>query len=287
MTNQIPLSAVPSFGSADHCNGTAPKAILMEITPETASLWLAESNTNNRNISQSSVKAYARDMTDGRWVISNDNIVFSKDGTLLNGQHRLCAIKKSGVTIKAFVMFGASPEWQDIMDSGVKRPASFALQLEGMKNTNRLSAAARIALARSQGMPIVGGNFNNSEVQTFVRVNRDMADAIELVGKGALRAIPCLPRVTDYCCWLFYRIDPAAAHSFFASLASGANLAQDNPILVLRNRLAGEYGRSRRITVEEQISLVVRAWNFWRQGKTILRIQSISQNGTIAIPDPI
>lgn len=286
MANQMPLSAVPSFGSTEPSHPVVPKAVLMEITPEMASRWLTESNTHNRNLSQSSVNAYARDMAAGRWMISNDSVVFATDGTLLNGQHRFAAIVRSGVTVRAFVMFGAPPETQDVMDSGNKRNAGAALQFEGMKHTNRLAAVARIALARNKGMPIVGGNFTNGEVQAFIRANRDIADAIELMGKS-FRTIPCVPRVTDYCCWLFYRIDPAASHRFFASFASGADLAQDNPILVLRNRLAGEYGRSRRTTVEEQISLVVRAWNLWRQGKTILRIQSASHNGTIAIPDPI
>jgi hypothetical protein len=264
----------------------APKAELIDVTPQMAARWLAETNTHNRTLRGPAVAAYARDMTEGRWHTSGEAIKFAVDGTLLDGQHRLAAIARAGVAIATFVVFGLRREAQDVMDSGRKRSAGDALQLAGMRNVGRLSAAARLALCRRDGLPLSSTGYTNAEVQGFIRANPDLVEAVELMG-NTVRNLLLTPRAGDYCFWLLYRVDPDAAYAFFTSLQSLAGLADGNPILVLHRRLSGNYGASRRISIEEQLSLVVRAWNYWRQGRSVQKLLSTSRSGTVAIPDPI
>ncbi|SDC25134.1 hypothetical protein [Actinokineospora iranica] len=263
-----------------------PKAELMAVTPEMAKAWLAETNTHNRSLRHSAVAAYARDMGAGRWRTSGEAIKFAADGTLLDGQHRLAAIVRAGVTVSTFVVFGLRRDAQDVMDSGRKRSAGDALQLSGMRNVGRVAAAARLALSRRDNHPLGGGGYTNAEVQQFVRDNPDLAEAVELMG-STVRGLRLTPRVGDYCFWLFSRLDPDAAYEFFTSLGQLVGLTEGNPILTLHRRLSGHYGAARRISVEEQLSLVIRAWNHWRQGTTVHKLLSISRSGTVAIPDPI
>ncbi|MEO6082542.1 MAG: hypothetical protein ABIQ18_05480 [Umezawaea sp.] len=266
--------------------GPTPNAVLMEITPELAARWLAEHNTHNRNLRGSAVAAYARDMAAGRWHTSGEAIKFATDGTLLDGQHRLVAITRTGVTVATFVVFGLDREAQDVMDSGRKRNASDALQLGGMRNVARLAAAARLALTRREGGAQGGTTFTNAEVQQFIRDTPDFTEAVEFLGTSS-RNLPLTPRVADYCFWLLYRIDPDDAYGFFTSLETLHNLGADSPILVLHRRLSGTYGAGRRISAEEQLSLVIRAWNYWRQGRTVQKLQTISRSGKVAVPEPV
>ena len=75
---------------------------VVRITPALASAML-ETNTRNRKIKNSVVDRYVRLMREGEWGITNDAITFDKNGVLTNGQHRLEAVVRSGVTIDALV----------------------------------------------------------------------------------------------------------------------------------------------------------------------------------------
>ena len=70
------------------------------ITPMDAAKILGKNYEKNRNIRQSVVKRYANDMRSGRW--STDAcppIVIAKDGSLIDGQHRLSAVMQAGVAV--------------------------------------------------------------------------------------------------------------------------------------------------------------------------------------------
>ena len=86
------------------------------ITPEIAQVWL-EKNTNNRTIRQMVVDRYADEMCSGAWKLNAETIKFSRDGTLLDGQHRLWAVVESKVTIQSFVARGISADALQTIDS--------------------------------------------------------------------------------------------------------------------------------------------------------------------------
>lgn len=74
------------------------------ITPELAEEIL-QANGRNRKISMSRVKDYERMLGEGRWKSTADGITlsFDREGNLTNGQHRLAAVKGSGVSILMFI----------------------------------------------------------------------------------------------------------------------------------------------------------------------------------------
>lgn len=69
------------------------------ITPEAAKLMLENNSEDNRSIRQTVVEKYARSLKKGDWEKSNPcTITFWKDGTMVDGQHRLMAIAQSGIS---------------------------------------------------------------------------------------------------------------------------------------------------------------------------------------------
>jgi len=88
------------------------------IQPEKAKEYL-EKNICNRPLQTLTVNRYAFDMQNNNWnADAIDPINFSCDGNLLNGQHRLNAVVKSGKTIKFLVARNVSEDAQKYMDRG-------------------------------------------------------------------------------------------------------------------------------------------------------------------------
>lgn len=75
------------------------------ITPEIAKAYL-ETNQGNRKIRLSQVSFLATSMTRGDWVLTHQGIAISKDGILIDGQHRLLAVIKANMAIPMMVTHG-------------------------------------------------------------------------------------------------------------------------------------------------------------------------------------
>lgn len=75
------------------------------ITPEMAEAYLAN-NFKHRDIKESKVDKYVETLKNGEWRFNGKVITFNKDGVLMNGQHRLSAVVKSGIPIKTLVVRG-------------------------------------------------------------------------------------------------------------------------------------------------------------------------------------
>lgn len=72
--------------------------------------------------------------------------------------------------------------------------------------------------------------------------------------------------------WTFNEIDGEACERFFDMLASGANLNEGSPILVLRNTLFDINKRgahSDRTSRRRIVGITIKAWNKWREGATV------------------
>ena len=70
------------------------------ISPIIAKRILSANNDFNRRINMNHVNVLARQMSNGDWNYNgSDTISFNKNAVITNGQHRLAAVAKSGVTI--------------------------------------------------------------------------------------------------------------------------------------------------------------------------------------------
>ena len=80
---------------------------IQDVTPQMAAAWLSD-NPQNRPLDEKRVAEYAERMRSGGWVEhvkgGSRPIEVLDTGRLLNGQHRLSAIVRSGVTLKLRVV---------------------------------------------------------------------------------------------------------------------------------------------------------------------------------------
>lgn len=265
-----------------------PVATVATVTPTDAARWL-EANTRNRTIRPFVVAAYARDMAAGRWQFNGEAIKFAADGTLLDGQHRLHAVVKSGATITVLIVNGLPPETQDVMDSGAKRQAADALRLAGMKNPTLVAATARLALniERSNGKRnTASGSFTNPEILTYIEEHPGLIDA-GIAAAHYRDRIDLHTSVLAYSWWRFGNVSAKATGEFFESVANAQTNGTGDPRAALIQRLRTARRNNERLSQHAQVSLTFRAWNAWRKGQPVQRLQVESRSGEpLPIPVP-
>ena len=79
------------------------------ITPDMAEMYL-QNNAHHRKVKQKKVDQYVQDLQTGNWKLNGKTITFDSNGRLLGGQHRLHAVRKSGIPLTTLVVRGLDPE---------------------------------------------------------------------------------------------------------------------------------------------------------------------------------
>jgi hypothetical protein len=100
------------------------------VTPELANELLKLNMENNRNVGLSLVTKYAREMSEGQWILS-DPIKFSSEGELIDGQHRLNAVVKSGTSQLFVFILGYPKDSAEVLDQGKIRTAKDIARIRG------------------------------------------------------------------------------------------------------------------------------------------------------------
>lgn len=116
------------------------------ITPDVAQDYLATNHELNRNYIKALADRYAADMTAGQWRAVGDPIQFDRLGHLINGQHRLRALIRTGIAQKFLVVRGIDPEDFSVIDTGRARRPQDMLKIMGYPQTALLGGTARTLL---------------------------------------------------------------------------------------------------------------------------------------------
>lgn len=109
------------------------------ITPLRAAQLLG-ANTSNRNLRKRQVELLARAITNGDWVPNGDAIRVAKDGTLLDGQHRLHAIIEADKAAESVIISDLDNNVMLTVDTGTKRTMSDTLRIRGVTSGNNVAA---------------------------------------------------------------------------------------------------------------------------------------------------
>lgn len=112
------------------------------ISPNTAMTYLKNAG-KNRKLSEKKVMDYAKQMTDGEWVLNGEPIIFGKSGNLIDGQHRLRAVIYANTTVQMLVVRGVNDEYFDSIDSGKSRTLFDVFSCNNVANASIVSAVVK------------------------------------------------------------------------------------------------------------------------------------------------
>ena len=260
----------------DEDGSSTPEAQFVVVTPDRAARWL-DRNTRNRRLRARTLDRYTRDMENGRWHMDGSPIRFAKDGTLLDGQHRLAAVVKSGLSQKMLVVVGLVPEAQSVMDTGPARSAADALTMDGYSPTTTvaLAAGAKLAIEFERGDYSHNQEVSHSDIIAFIDAHPLLLWAVEQMRPLRNKA-DCAPAIITYSLFRFAEINKVEALIFWHDVVEKVNLPANDPALTLGQRLATARRNAERIDRTSLVAMIFRAWNYRRTGETIGHLKATS-----------
>jgi len=119
----LPVNAVP-FNNA----------YLVDVTPELARQWLTY-NRINRPARPAVLRQYVRQIESGLWKRTHQGVAFTREGVLLDGQHRLFAIIQTGKTMTMLVFINEPVENYEFIDCGCNRSNLDIIRMSTRDNT--------------------------------------------------------------------------------------------------------------------------------------------------------
>ncbi|MFI1532089.1 hypothetical protein [Streptomyces griseus] len=263
---------------------TIAVAIPIMLSPELAKLLLRR-NKKNRPIRPSTITEYARDMVAGAWTLNGEATKLAWNGDVLDGQHRLHACEKAGVSIPTFIVGNLPPETQDTMDSGLRRTTADVFALNEEDHSTTLAAIVR----RVWGWNAGDRKFTRrssptkTEARAVLRGAPEIRRSAEIAGRTRT-AFPHIPQsALGTAHYLFNSIDPNETAWFFQRLADGAEIPHGHPILALRARVTSERAKAGRIPWARHLTYLVITWNAVREGRDLSRF---SVPAGTPVPEP-
>jgi hypothetical protein len=245
------------------------QTVTMTISPAMAELML-EHNTGNRSLSAVGVKTFAAAMKAGDWRLTGQPIIFSKDGALNDGQHRLSAIVAAGVSIRSDVRFGVDRSAFLATDIGRKRTAGDGLSIAGEKNACVTAAAIRLASSFDARDYTFGGSLTPATALEYLEKHGDLREAATRASHfyQNFRLIPA--SVYAFAYWHCARIDRAAADVFFEKIATGIGIGRKtDPAGVIRNKFISAQTERMTWRPRSQIAVIFSGWNALRLGRRL------------------
>lgn len=107
---------------------------LVVVTPEMAKQWL-QKNSFNRPLKPKLVDNYVRQIESGNWHRTHQGIAFDEEGTVLDGQHRLHAIVKTGQPQPMLIFLNENQSNHESIDGGKQRTLLDVVRLELLDDT--------------------------------------------------------------------------------------------------------------------------------------------------------
>lgn len=263
---------------------------IIDVTPQMASKWLSLNN-NNRPFKEEKIEEYAEQMRKGLWVINNDDICLDYYGYLNNGQHRLSAVVKCGLTIKMSFKLGLNPNVFSTMDCGKVRTSGNALDIAGIKNGNEKSAIIKFYLQFkvNKFFIYIDGKHRpqHNDILNYALANRDRLEEVYKCTKSILKGFGAIRSAyLGAFYWKFSDINQESANDFFEKYRTGLGLHERHPIYVLRRKLMEDATSMKKVPFANKILWVVQAWNFYREGKSVSNFRTKYKKGDI-FPKPI
>jgi hypothetical protein len=244
-----------------------------KIGPIEAQDLLDNHNPRNRTLTPKTLGKYMRAIEAGDWPFVGDPIRLDVDGNLIDGQHRLRAIVETGATLEFLIIRGLATDTQRYMDAGRNRSAADQLKIEGMTAAPLAASIATCAMRWERGDILAQYlKFSPFEVVDWTESHLDLVEAAVVTAQRVRAAIGATPSIIGGAFIEGLHAAPDQGPPFFEGLITGAELEPGSPVLALRDSIS-RGKRDRTLYRTTELFYVVKAWNHWRLGKNISKLQ--------------
>lgn len=258
---------------------------------------LLASNFKNRSPNTRRVGEYARAMQSGEWGLG-DPLMFDKYGDLINGQHRLMAVSRSGCNVEFIIIRGLEPESKKYIDTGMSRTIAQILTMRGVgTNMDRRVATIKAMFYGSKLKPKnktaeknasnLWGDLSQAKsatwIEPFLVFHQDALD-FSLRVSGPNITAPVRAVIAR----AYYTENHERLLAFMLGILSGmvSNPETDNSVITLRNYLLkkpqkGANGKDYQMLIYGKVETALRAFS----KKESLSVLQASGTEYFPVPD--
>lgn len=251
------------------------------ITPKLAEKLLSK-NCINRPVKKNTVDYYSDIIKRGQWELNGESIKISKEGILLDGQHRLMAIVKSGIGIKTVIVEGLDSNTFDTIDQGVARTTSDLFNMQGIVNATTISSILckynMISNNTSSGLTSNSYKRLNLTKRDYIneyKKNEVLWDEICRNSKQYYRKMKLLSKseIGGYMGTLIINKghDPEKVYNFFRQLFYEIT-PENETINALKEVLINNAISKFKFNAIYRHNLIAKTWNYYIYGKNVKKI---------------
>lgn len=256
------------------------KSQVEKITPEIAEKILTESeqNVKNRSVNDGHVEWLSSQMKAGKWILNGESIVLDDEGCLIDGQHRLWAVMRSGVTIESLVVRGADRKGFATIDTGAARTLANVLGIVGEKYAASVAAALSWTYRHDLGKMFSAAKsvgFSHQVGLTVIRKYPEIRESAEEVARMVTKSEILKGVSTSVLIFLHHRFSTHSKDKtteFFETLGDLRFDTAGTPTRILRDQIlrrkmevrTGGGGKTPSLEV---MAFFIKAWTDFLEGR--------------------
>ena len=264
------------------------------ITPERA-VELLQKNAFNRPLKLKTVRHYMHQMQKKHWTTSGQTISISKEGHLIDGQHRLQAIINTGTTLPFLVAYNVDKESFKNYDNLTPRTAGDALTIQGVSSARTVSSGINFyktlvektpakvfydnignSAKRGTGLKVIEKYYklDTQEMLEFYHANVVVMEEFKRLAKQLYAKVKLFSegQILGYCLYLYLQKghDIETITSFFTQLFFNHNVTNKS-IYNLRELLMVNITNNKQISPSIKAVYLIKCWNAYILDKVIKR----------------
>lgn len=250
------------------------------ITPEKARAY-RDTMGPNRSVSPAVVEKYGQDMSAERWMVNTQAIGFDIHGQLIDGQHRLEAVIKTGKAVYMPVFRNLHPDAMRTVDDNRKRTFSDDLKIEGRERYVKVAAATlmivRFERGRAKGlklstatkMPLsrIAARQDLALIDSVTDANLAASVRIAAKLRNELKVPESAGAAAHYLGTRHYGEE--FVETVFHALISGEDLHEGDPTLALRQRFIKSKDIKPKTIAHIQAAAILKAMRMEAKGQSL------------------
>lgn len=242
---------------------------MVRLTPKFAEELLSRNYHNQRNIKKTKIKEFVDSMNNNEWdPFVGETIKLTKDGVMIDGQHRCMACSVSGKTVDVMVATGFDLSDFTKIDQGTKRSAGDGLSR--FKNSNTVAAFVKLRLSYeetglSENMFYVPQS--NNKICTAATDDDEYVSSVGIkirttIGGGSSAAYAFLY-------WIVRNWNQEIADAFVSDITNWTT-----PLTSILSRFINRaINNKQSLRQNNSFKVLLRAWNAYRRGVQLKTIQ--------------
>jgi len=240
---------------------------------------LLSKNDINRPLRSNRVKKYGIQMQRGQWVLNGETIIVGEDGSLLDGQHRLEAIRKYNLRIPMLICKNVKQDAFNTIDTGDSRTAKDVLVIEKGLNASiagSLSSCIRFDIVfKYSGRLAYDGKYASyvmpNNILKASEEDPSYQNAVEFVHSFGRSGRILAAGMLSFLTYRFEKINGSKSEEWMSGLLSGANLGSKDMRLYIRDFFFAEKTSNAKRSTAMKAAMIVKAWKHAMEGTSVVR----------------